>query len=629
MFYRSMFSCGLHRMLSLSPLMKIIVLTVFSIDLHAQDELTKLMYDISNGPQHYYSPDAYSYFTGKGFSLPVQKSRDDAVKCFKAVIAMAEMGGKAKEALTVLLTAYPQAVHVTEILNVHYSGEGTFEDWVQTYVAGEKNKFILSSPFLEYKAMSPCEPFILSTPEVTRLNGEPVTIPTKDLVNISVTHTVYFGAYALTAITGEQFGIDREKWQQWWKGGVATATAAPARSALERLRSGQLFSDIILHGTYRMFLSTGDELTGRVEAKSDTSLIVETTDGKAYTFRPSIITKYEYLEPPKRSLSPSRNDVNADSMPFSFDELRDRKIGGRQLEVRINSGMVFRGTLKEIDSQEIKLQVGSSTIPITREVVIDIRIVPPPPKTAPHVRQRETAPVHLDTVVVRGTGTDEGEKPKKDSIYVGTITGHDADFLVIAISGAGEKRIPRNRILRVVKKSTASYEAIIKRYAEPLFCPDDMFLVDLPPGKPGRPFFKVCVDRYEYPNVKGAHPRINVSYDDALSLCHKRGKRLCTAEEWKWACGGIEGYTYPYGWNLEKGKCNVDGSRTPEPSGSRHNCVSKFGGYDMVGNVFEWVTGPKKQPSFMGGPYSKCQTLTEGVGGSAKPQSGFRCCKGN
>ena len=49
----------------------------------------------------------------------------------------------------------------------------------------------------------------------------------------------------------------------------------------------------------------------------------------------------------------------------------------------------------------------------------------------------------------------------------------------------------------------------------------------------------------------------------------------------------------------------------------------------MVGNVFEWVVGPKKQPAMMGGPYSKCQTITEGVGGSAKPQSGLRCCKGN
>ncbi|MBN1579023.1 MAG: SUMF1/EgtB/PvdO family nonheme iron enzyme [Chitinispirillaceae bacterium] len=630
MFQSSFFFSRLHQKMTLSNRSNIIILAVFGTALYAQDELTKRMYDISNGPQQYYSSDAYSYFTSKGFSLPPQKSRDEAVRSFQAATRLAAMGSRAKEALSVLVTAYPQAVHVTEILNVHYSGEGTFEDWVQTYVAGEKNKFILSSPFLDYAAMSPCEPFIVSTPEVTRVNGAAVTIPTKDLVNISVTHTVYFGAYALTAITGEQFGVDREKWQQWWKN--TPAAPAPATTAARpsgRLRNGQLFSDIVLRGKYRMFLSTGDNLVGRIEAKDDTSLILETSDGKAYTFRPSIIIRYEYLEPPKNTEPQSRNAAAIDSMPFSFDELRGRKIGGRQLEIHINSGMVFRGILMEIDSQGIKLQVGNSTIPITREVVKNIRIVPPPPKTAPPLQRQETAPAYRDTVVVKSTETDEWGKPKPDSTYVGTITGEEADFLIITTSGAADKRIPRNRIVRVVKKSTGSYEAVIKRYAKPLFCPNEMFLVDLPPGKPGRPFFKVCVDRYEYPNIKGSRPKINVSYDDARALCHKRGKRLCTAEEWQWACGGIEGYTYPYGWNPEEEKCNTDGSRPPEPSGSRHNCVSKFGGYDMAGNVFEWVIGPRKQPSFMGGPYSKCQTITEGVGGSAKPQSGFRCCKGN
>ncbi len=407
----------------------------------------------------------------------------------------------------------------------------------------------------------------------------------------------------------------------------ATPAVSPRPSGM--LRSGQLFGDIVIRGQYRMFLSTGDNLVGRVEAKDDTSLILETSDGKAFTFRPSIIIKYEYLEPPKTRENSSSAASPDDSLPFSFDQLRARHVGARQLEVRINSGMVFRGTLKEIDSLEMKLQVGNSIIPIARDVVLNIRLVPSQPRTPPVKQQPAAVASRRDTVVVKNTESDDWGKPKPDLVYTGTITGEDADNLVIATSDAGDKKIPRGRIIRVVKNSTESYETIIKRYAEPLFCPDDMFLVDLPPGKQGRPFFKVCVDRYEYPNFKGTQPDVNVSYDDARALCHKRGKRLCTADEWQWACGGLEGYTYPYGWNPEEEKCNTDGNRAAEPSGSRHNCVSKFGGYDMTGNVFEWVTGPKKQPSIMGGPYSKCQTITEGVGGSAKPQSGFRCCKGN
>jgi formylglycine-generating enzyme required for sulfatase activity len=155
-----------------------------------------------------------------------------------------------------------------------------------------------------------------------------------------------------------------------------------------------------------------------------------------------------------------------------------------------------------------------------------------------------------------------------------------------------------------------------------------MFIVDLPPGKQGRPFFKVCVDKYEYPNRQDVVPTGNVSYKMAQNYCEQQGKRLCTAQEWQWACSGLEGYTYPYGWNLEEQKCNTDVKRI-EASGSRVNCVSKFGGYDMTGNIFEWVTGNNGEPVLMGGPFSKCQTQSPGVGGAAKPQAGLRCCKSN
>ena len=179
----------------------------------------------------------------------------------------------------------------------------------------------------------------------------------------------------------------------------------------------------------------------------------------------------------------------------------------------------------------------------------------------------------------------------------------------------------------IIKHSSSSFDEPIKRYAKPLFCPDDMFLVDLPPGKQGRPYFKVCVDRYEFPNYKESLPQGNVSYEQAGKLCEQKGKRLCTSQEWQWACSGLEGYTYPYGWNRDENKCNME--TTPVTSGKFYNCVSKFGGYDMVGNIFEWVSGSKDEPALMGGPYSKCQTVSPGVGGSAKPQTGFRCCKSN
>ena len=609
----------------------------------AQSEMTKLTMDITNGPREYYTPDAYSYFAAKGTSLPPQKSQKEAIKSFKATMRVAAMGAGGGEALSVLVEMYPRGIHITEAANLRYTGEGTFDDWVQTYVTNEKNKFLLSSPFFSYNEMAQLENFVTGTPQVARLNGEPVTIPTKDPVNISVIHTVYFGAHALSAISGRQFGTDGNRWLEWWNNGGKNAetgsSAIPASSSFTaaspgtqaRLRSGQLFSEIVLHGKYHMYLSTGDDLVGRVESKDEESLILETGDGKAYTFRPSIILRYEYLEPPKLAAVPSGAAAAArDSLPFSFDELRGRTVGTRPIEVRINNGMVFRGTLKQIDEKQMQLRVGGSVIPITRDVVTNIQLVrEQAPVQSKEKSPAASKPAGRDTVVAKNGATDEWGKPKPDFIYTGSIIDDNGSEVVIKTNDGTEKRILRTDVVRVVKNSTESYEAIIKRYAEPLFCPGDMFFVDIPPGKQGRPFFKVCVDRYEYPNVKGGRPKTGASYDDARTLCSKRGKRLCTSDEWQWACGGLEGYTYPYGWNPEKEKCNTDDTRPPEESGTRVNCVGKFGGYDMVGNVFEWVTGPNKQPALMGGPHSKCQTITEGVGGGAKPNSGFRCCKSN
>ncbi len=155
-----------------------------------------------------------------------------------------------------------------------------------------------------------------------------------------------------------------------------------------------------------------------------------------------------------------------------------------------------------------------------------------------------------------------------------------------------------------------------------------MVLVDLPPGMPSRPFFKVCIDRYEYPNTQGTVPQVNISYADAKALCAKAGKRLCTAQEWQWACSGLEGYSYPYGFNMDKDNCNTD-TRTPEPSGSRNRCISKFGAVDMTGNVWEWVKNRNGTGAVMGGPVSNCRTVSPAEGGEARPTTGLRCCKSN
>jgi formylglycine-generating enzyme required for sulfatase activity len=109
----------------------------------------------------------------------------------------------------------------------------------------------------------------------------------------------------------------------------------------------------------------------------------------------------------------------------------------------------------------------------------------------------------------------------------------------------------------------------------------------------------VWVDRFEYPNVPGQLPRVDVSWEEARDLCQQRGQRLCTEAEWEAACLGPESFAYGYGTEFEPGRCNTpqpDGegwsrSGAAAPSGAYADCRTPDGIHDLVGNVWEWTDG--------------------------------------
>jgi len=152
------------------------------------------------------------------------------------------------------------------------------------------------------------------------------------------------------------------------------------------------------------------------------------------------------------------------------------------------------------------------------------------------------------------------------------------------------------------------------------------------------------IDKYEFPNRKGVLPKVNVSWYEAKSLCEELGKRLCTEEEWEKACKGPDNFRFPYG-NDEKDRiCHGNGPAYPKgerkPSGSMPECVSKYGVYDMSGNVNEWTSSfqsssfEKGFPILKGGDYGnafgnlRCSNRDH----YHRPQErfhddGFRCCR--
>lgn len=597
----------------------------------AQDQLSILTGDIKSGPSVYYSSDAYSYFTENQQNLPPQADKETVFKSYRAIMAISGLGTKAIAAAPVILDIFPVAYHVSKVKNVQYTGEGSFDDWVHTYITSERNKFLLASPFLDYNSMSICESHIEVSHEIEYLDK----VNSRGKLNITIIFKLNIGACGLEKITGMLLGDDISAWRKWWEEQgssqlSSTETVTPVISG-PALSSGQAFSEIVKKGKYRISLSTGDELIGIVESKDDTSLIIETTEGKPYSVGHRLIKRYELLTLPppsrKNEEETAKNKEIKERESVSYDQLKNKLNFQGIVEVMITNGSIFKGKLISVDESMLTLNIEGSHIPIAKGVISQITLINQQQNTA----EQQKNSMHkgpLDTIFVRNPETDEYGKPKNDLIFSGSITFMDNKKVSLDLPEGGKKDIERVEITRIIRHSSSGYDESIKRYAKPLFCPDDMFLVDVPPGKQGRPFLKVCIDRYEYPNRKDVIPQGNISYGDAQKYCEQQGKRLCTQDEWQWACSGLEGYSYPYGWNRDDIKCNTD-SKITERSGSRHNCVSKFGGYDMVGNIFEWVTGTKNEPMLMGGPYSKCQTVSPGVGGGAKPQTGFRCCKSN
>jgi len=372
----------------------------------------------------------------------------------------------------------------------------------------------------------------------------------------------------------------------------------------------------------------GTVFEGILDEKDDTSLIIQCM-GTPYKLSFSLIETYTLLIPPR-----DKSDT-ATAEWITFEELLHRAGAVGKIQILISNGTVFKGIVTDIDSENVKIDVGGSQIPISRDLISHIIKTPLEvqkqslKKQADGQTETDKPAGPFDTVYVKSMEQDEYGNSLPPLPIIGKIQKNEPDGLVIVTPNGVKREFAQTRILRVSSHNAPVYEEKIKAYAKPLFCPQNMILVDVPPGKEGRPFFKVCVDKYEYPNHKDVVPQTSVTFEEAAQICKKSGKRLCSTEEWQWSCSGLEEYTYPYGFRMDKVFCNREGAQKVEPSGVRYRCVCKFGVYDMVGNVFEWVTGPDGTPMLMGGPYSKCQTISPGLSGAAKPQIGFRCCKSN
>ncbi len=173
-----------------------------------------------------------------------------------------------------------------------------------------------------------------------------------------------------------------------------------------------------------------------------------------------------------------------------------------------------------------------------------------------------------------------------------------------------------------------------------------------------------CMDRYEWPNKVGEIPRVLTSWRQAVDFCKADNKRLCTEDEFNFACEGPEMLPYVYGFTRDPSVCTIDlDYRYPDHSkvlphydtcletpwcaeelhrldqrkriGEVTTCVSWAGVYDLNGNVNEWVEIPNQKPpnrsglkgGWWGPVRGRCRpTVTFHKEEDYGYEVGFRCC---
>jgi peroxiredoxin len=174
--------------------------------------------------------------------------------------------------------------------------------------------------------------------------------------------------------------------------------------------------------------------------------------------------------------------------------------------------------------------------------------------------------------------------------------------------------------------------------------PDGTFTIDA---------FEASIEMGRAVSAPGIPPARSVTWYDAKAACEAAGKRLCTEEEWMFACTGavqidedrdgiysrdvLQGRQHSYGEHYRPGWC-ADERRAsdgiPLLTGEHPRCVTPEGVYDLEGTTKEWIGASPDKAVLKGGSYksrdsARCAYYKDSEAPDTRDDSiGFRCCSG-
>ncbi|MEZ4447105.1 MAG: hypothetical protein R3B72_48950 [Polyangiaceae bacterium] len=283
-------------------------------------------------------------------------------------------------------------------------------------------------------------------------------------------------------------------------------------------------------------------------------------------------------------------------------------------------------------------------------------VVMPKPRCPPDMVRVEPTDAALAGAAKAGWVVKDDTGQQRPAMQEGPMAAYCVDRYESMLVGAatGERISPYYAPSRKAAQSAAKYwDSQRFQFGSP--SDQAVPLPTLPAWQLATDFVPRAVSR------KGVTPNGHTSGAQAEVACREAGKRLCSAREWRVACGGEQGWAFPYGERYEQGACNVfreghpaaelhdDASRGhTDPrlnrvaikgrpllrkTGETARCASHWEDdaiYDMVGNLDEWLDDPNG--AFAGGFYSRSAKSGCDWRATGHPyhyadySTGVRCC---
>lgn len=253
--------------------------------------------------------------------------------------------------------------------------------------------------------------------------------------------------------------------------------------------------------------------------------------------------------------------------------------------------------------------------------------------SAPFVEYESEALPDLDAAP--GTIADQREQMLARMLGMGAADAAAADalreiFKKSKIMGQGNPDVTKHPMTRAqcLKKRRDANVQDVKKPA----CGAPFMVPIFDPKTESEADAKVCIDRFEFPNLPCEYPMTWVSTAEAMKICSTLGKRLCDAHEWEGACAGAllpadKEYAFnrprdtmrgmhnvdrevrwAYGSTKDHSRCAMNSEKSKSctasgfkkcgsntyPSGAFPECASSFGVYDQHGNAAEHMLLPDK-----------------------------------